>query len=159
MKSLGKGPEMICSYGEGSCKRAFVMREGRSCWSTKGAKGRLDLHAPAAQGAPESHTGGVRIRCRGADGEGGGARQGHAIPQQRAELLHGRGEAGNIMMSCLCFRNSAWFTHDKVREGIWDVFENERFWMQWNVYQIWQRVKFCALFLGNIYIHRCKNGS
>lgn len=75
MKSLGKGPEMICSYGEGSCKRAFVMREGRSGWSMKGAKGRLDLHALAAQGlgghtqvesasGAEPLTGRVRVRAK-----------------------------------------------------------------------------------------------
>lgn len=103
MNSSGKGPEMICSYGEGSRKRAFVMREERSGWSTKGAKGRLDLHAPAAQGLG-SHTQTDSASCADADWEGGGTCQGHAVLRQRAELLHGHGEAGNIMMRCLCFR-------------------------------------------------------
>lgn len=38
------------------------------------------------------------------DWEGAGTCQGHAVLQERAELLHGHGEVGNILMRCLCFR-------------------------------------------------------
>lgn len=159
MNSLGKGPEMICSYGEGSCKRAFVMREERSGWSTKGAKGCLDLHAPAAQGlgshtqtdsasCAETLTGRVGVRVKGTPSSG-----------KEQSFFTGMEKLGILWWDVCASDYSTWFMHNKVREEIWDVFENESFWMRWDVYQIWQRVKFCALFLGNIYIHRCKNGS
>lgn len=100
MNSLGKGPEMICSYGEGSCTRAFVMREKRSAWSPKGTK-----RAPGPAGRPSS---GAHADSSASGAETGLGGRGYVssarVLRQRAELLHGHGEAGDTLMRCLCFR-------------------------------------------------------
>lgn len=126
MNSLGRGPETVCSYGEGSCTRAFAVREERSGWSKREQRERPDLQAGPAQ---ERYQTTPRPGQTGLGGCGYASRARRPPAKSRApSRAWRRGKySDEVSMLQTTVRD---LCINKVREEIRGVFQTESFWMQ-----------------------------